>query len=147
MAALAAQPAKEHAHQHAGVQPVRLCPMVFARDRDTPRMDDVHFDPSSPQPPHQPEPVAPRLVGEGDASDRSARPRRLGPPAFQQPPQPSRIRLHFLDGLPLDAGKHSRHQPARRAQFDHHDQRGILTKRNEAAAQVIQSRHSTLHSQ
>jgi hypothetical protein len=34
MSSLAPQPAQEDTHEHRGVQPVGLCPAVFARDRD-----------------------------------------------------------------------------------------------------------------
>ena len=58
MTALAAQPAKEHPAQHGGVEPIRLCPLVFPRDRNTAGMDDVHFDPLIGQPACEPEAVA-----------------------------------------------------------------------------------------
>ena len=74
MAAFAAQPAEKDAHQHGGVEPIRLGALVLARDRDAGRMDDVGLDPVPGQPPRQPEPVPPCLEGDGDARDAATAP-------------------------------------------------------------------------
>ena len=58
VAALAAQPAQEHAHQHAGVQPVGLGPTMLARHCDARGVNDVRLNAASPQPSRQPKPVA-----------------------------------------------------------------------------------------
>jgi hypothetical protein len=65
-----AQPAKEGAHQQLGVEAIGLRAPVLARDRNARRMDDVGLDIAGLQPARQPEAVASRLVGDGDALDR-----------------------------------------------------------------------------
>ena len=122
VASLAPQPAQEHAHQHRGIQPVGLCPAVFARHRDARGMDDVHLDAASLQPPGQPKSVASRLIGEDDPFDRLAHLHRLGPPALQQLVQIIGVRLKLLQGLTINARNHSSHQPARLAHFNNHYQ-------------------------
>ena len=67
---LAAQPARKHAHQHHRIEPVHLCPPVFARNSDTRWMDDVLFDDARPEPPRQPETITAGLKGGGNARHR-----------------------------------------------------------------------------
>jgi len=107
-------------------------------------VDDVYLDAASLQPPRQPEPVTPRLIGEGHPSDGPARLHRLRLPALQQPQQRIRIGLKFLQRLAVNIGNQSGNQPARLAHLDHHDhhdQTGVLIKGVERTAQVINLGH------
>ena len=96
--ALAAQPAQKHAHQHHRIQPVRLCPPVFARDSDTRWMDDVRFDAARPEPPRQPETITAGLKGGGNARHRRPVFRCLVLPPLQQPKQRLLVRGSFFSG-------------------------------------------------
>ena len=113
------------------------------RDRhgDACRVDDVYLDAASLQPPRQPEPVTPRLIGEGHPSDGPVRLHRLRLPALQQPQQRIWIGLKFLQRLAVNIGNQSGNQPARLAHLDHHDQTGVLIKGVERTAQVINLGH------
>src|SRR6187551_1368741 len=98
MSALAAQPAEEHAYQHAGVQPVGLGPTVLARYGDACRVDDMRFDAASSEPARQPKSVTACLIGQDDACNRPARFHRLRPPAFYHRSSPSGSDSSFFTG-------------------------------------------------
>jgi hypothetical protein len=55
------------AQKHLGVNAVGLGPPLLARDRDRGRMDHVRLDAAALEPTREPEVVAARFVGNGDA--------------------------------------------------------------------------------
>jgi hypothetical protein len=69
MSALAAQPAEKTAFQKLRVQSIGLRPAVFARHRDTRRMNDMGLDALRSEPARQPEAVVSSLERHGDACD------------------------------------------------------------------------------
>jgi hypothetical protein len=83
------------------------------------------------------------------AADPAAGPDRLIPPAVQHRKQPFRARVQLLARLTLNPGKHTGNQPARLAQLDDGNDRGILVEGDEgpcskpapAQAGVIRLRH------
>jgi len=145
MAGLAAQPAEEAALEQLGVEPIGLRPAMGARHGHAGRVDDMRLDAACPQPAGQPEAVATGLVGDRDAADRPPRPRRLVPPAMQQPKQRLGVGLQLLRGLALEPGHQPGDQPARLAQLDDRDHRAILIQGDGGLPRVIRSRHGALH--
>ena len=84
MPRLAPKPAQKGTLQKFGVEPIGFRPPVFARHRDTIRVDNVSFDVACPQPPRQPETIAPGLVGNHNPLNRMPRLDRLVSPAPQK---------------------------------------------------------------
>ena len=122
MAAFTAQPSQEHAHQHGGVEPICLGPLVLTRDRDAGRMDNVHLDTVPGQPSCQPEPVPPGFEGDGDARDGATAPGCLVAPAVQQAQQGRFVWRDLLQRLPFDSRNARENQPALVAELDDSNQ-------------------------
>jgi hypothetical protein len=64
---LDAQPAEKGALQQFRIEAIGLRAPMFARHRAARGMNDVGLDITCPQPPRQPEAVAPGLIGNHDA--------------------------------------------------------------------------------
>src|SRR6201982_775324 len=69
---LATRPAENRPHQQSGIQSVRLCSPMFARHRDTGRVDHIGLDPAAPQPARKPEAVAASLEWDDNPVDCAA---------------------------------------------------------------------------
>src|ERR1700757_4386633 len=72
MAPFATQPPQEPALQQLGVEPIGLCPAMFARHGHTRGMDHMRLDPTRLQPARQPEAVATGFEGNRNPRDRVA---------------------------------------------------------------------------
>ena len=118
VAALATQPAQEDAQKHLGVNAVGLGPPLLARDRDRGRMDHVRLDAVALQPTREPEAVAARFVGNGDAGDGTSPLHGFIPPAPKQAEQIFGVGLHLLLRLPLDARDQTGNQPTLLTELD-----------------------------
>ena len=138
---LATQPAQEHPHQHRRVEPVRLRPLVLARDRHACRVDDMHLDPARAQPSRQPEAVAASLVRDRDPGNRAPGPGRFVLPTQQQSEQGLLVRVQLLQRPAVDTWNGPGDQPTRLAQLDHGDQRVVLLERDKGPAQIVRLGH------
>ena len=87
-------------------------PSVFTVHGDAGRVDNVSVYASRLQPPGQPETVSPSLEGQCDPVYWHAHSLCLRSPTRDQTEQCIRIWIEFLEGLSLNAGEHSGHQPA-----------------------------------
>src|SRR5439155_23818146 len=141
MAPFSTQPPQEPALQQLGVEPVGLRAAMLSRYRDTRSMDHVRLYSTRLEPARQPEAVAAGFEGQRNPRDRTARPDRLIPPAMQQAKQPFWARLQLLARLTLNPGKHAGNEPARLAQLDDGNDRGILVQGDEGSAQVVRLGH------
>src|SRR5258708_31324535 len=112
MASFTTQPYQETRLQQLGVEPVGLCPSMFARNCHTRGMDHVRLYPARLEPARQPEAVAAGFEGNRNPRDSAAGPDRLIPPAMQPGKQPFWATLQLLAPPPLYAGKHPGIQPA-----------------------------------
>ena len=139
--ALTAPPAEKGPFERRRVEPIGLRPAMFARDGDAVGMDHMGFDAVRPQPPGQPEAVAPGLKGDRDPVDAAADLLRFAAPAMQQPQQSCLVRFQLLCRVPLDPGDNAGDELARLAHLDHRDQRAILVKSGERPAQVFRPWH------
>ena len=108
-------------------------------------MDDIGFDLMRPQPARQPEAVAPRLIGDGDAFDGAPSSHRLLPPAMQELQEPLLVDCELLQRLAFDSRHDAGNEPAGLAHLDHRDHGRILPKGDEGSAQVIWLSHRALH--
>lgn len=104
MTPFAAQPAQESALEDLSVEPIGLGSPMLARHCDARGMNDVGFNAMRLQPASQPEAIAPRLLGDGDALNLTTRPDRLLLPTRQELPKCLRIRPKLLQGWRLMPG-------------------------------------------
>ena len=141
MAALAAQPAQEHAQQHRRVEAVGLGALPLARHRNGRRMDHVGLDAALLEPARQPEAVPPRLVGHHHPLDRAASALRLAAPALDERQQGRGIRVELLQWLALHARNGGGDQPALGAQLDNGNERCILIEGGERTAEIVYLGH------
>src|SRR5262249_33286835 len=103
MAPSRAQPPKEPALQHRGVEPVGLRPAMLPRYGDTRGMDHVRLDPARIQPTRQPEAIATGFEGQCNPRDLFTGPDRFITRAKQQAKNPFRTRSQLLLRLTLNA--------------------------------------------
>src|SRR5262245_64093707 len=103
MPALAAQPAEKAALEKLRVEPIGLCPTVFARHRDARRMNDVSLDALRSKPARQPEAVVSSFECHSGTCDPVAFLFGLRPPAAQQVQQCAFVDRELLQWLALDA--------------------------------------------
>jgi hypothetical protein len=125
-------------------EPIRLGPLVLARDRDAARMDDVGVDPMPGQPPCQPKPVSSGLEGNGDAGGGVTLPDCLVTPAVQHAQQFRFGRRDLLQWLALDPRNGPGNQPTRLTELDDSNQGGGLVDGDERPAQIVLLRHPRL---
>src|SRR5215467_814808 len=141
MAPFATQPPQEPALQQLGVEPIGLCPAMFARHGHTRGMDHVRLDPSRLQPARQPEAVAAGFESQRNPRNIATGPNCLIPPAMQHRKQPFWARLQLLARLTLNTRNYAADQPARLAQLDDGNDRAILVQGDEGPAQVVRLGH------
>src|SRR3954464_11517795 len=142
----AAQPAEEDAFEQSRVEAIRLGPAMLAGDGHAGRVNDIGFDAPGPEPARQPEAIAARLEGDGDAGDRAAVLGRLCTPAHQQTAQFHLAWFELLERMALDAGDNAGDQPARLAHLDDSDDGAILLQGRERPTQIVELLwHGTLH--
>jgi hypothetical protein len=141
MATFAAQPSQEHPHQHSGVEPIRLGPLVLARDRDAARTDDVGdparegwVDPVPGQPPCQPEAVSSGFERNADACGGETFPDALVTPAMQHTQQFRFVRCDLLQWLAFDPWNAPGDQPTRLTELNHGNQGGGVLEGGELTA-------------
>src|SRR5258708_37705636 len=137
MASFTTQPYQETRLQQLGVEPVGLCPSMFARNCHTRGVDHVHLHPARLKPARQPEAVAAGLEGNRNPRDSAAGPDRLIPPAMQQGKQLFWAPLQLLAWLTLNPRKHAANQPARPAQLDAGHDGPILVQAARGPARVV----------
>src|SRR4051794_13899383 len=119
---------------------------MLARDSHAGRMDDVGFDIAGPEPARQPEPVAARLEGNGDARNRAAILGCLGTPAHQQPEQFPLAWFELLQRMALDPWNNAGDEPARLTHLDDGNDRAVLLQGSEGPTQIVELLcHGTLH--
>lgn len=82
---------------------------MFARHRDTGRVDHIGLDPPRAQPARKPEAVAASLECYHNPVDCAARFGRFDLPSAQQRQQRLRIGAQFLQWLPLEPGNKTCH--------------------------------------
>src|SRR6516165_10358924 len=136
MALLAAQPAEKDAHQKFRIETIRLRAPVFARHRDTGRMDDVGLNITRPQPAREPEAVAAGLIGDDDTLDVAPSLAGFAAPAMQELQQHFLVGIELLEWLAFEAGNERCNQPLRLAHVDHGDDCAILLESGEGPARV-----------
>jgi len=109
-------------------------------------VNDIGFDAPGPEPARQPEAIAARLEGNGDARDRAAVLGRLCTPAHQQTEQFHLAWFELLERMALDAGDNAGDEPTRLAHLDDSDDGAILLQGREGPAQIVELLwHGTLH--
>src|SRR5258705_9550512 len=114
---------------------------MFPRYRDTRGMDHMRLHPARPKPARQPEAVSTGFEGKRNPRDLAAGPNRLIPPAMQDGKQPFWARLQLLVRLTLNTRNYAANEPARLAQLDDGNDRGILVQGDEGPAQVVRLGH------
>src|SRR5947209_17478835 len=114
---------------------------MFPRYGDTRGMDHMRLHPARPKPARQPEAVSTGFEGKRNPRDLAAGPNRLIPPAMQDGKQPFWARLQLLVRLTLNTRNYAANEPARLAQLDDGDDRGILVQGDEGPAQVVRLGH------
>src|SRR3954469_12911195 len=134
----AAQPADEDPFEQSRVEAICLGPAMLAGDGHAGGVDDVGFDAPGPEPARQPEPVAARLEGNGDAGDRAAVLGRLCTPAHQQTEQFHLSWFELLERMALDPWDNAGDEPARLAHLDDSDDGAILLQGSEGPAQIVE---------
>ncbi|MER9140401.1 hypothetical protein NKI20_29850 [Mesorhizobium sp. M0830] len=135
------QPRKARTHQQLGVKAIGLGAAVLARHRNAGGMDGVGLDAVRPQKARQPEAVASRLIGDGDALDRMPGPAGFVAQRCNSFNSAGASASSFLSGWRLNKRGD---QPLRLAHFDDGDDRVILLKSGEGPARVKRLRHGTL---
>src|SRR3954453_23465365 len=142
----AAQPAEEDAFEQSRVEAICLGPAMLARDGHAGGVNDIGFDVAGPEPARQPETVAARLEGDGDAGDRAAFLGGLGTPAHQQTEQLHLAWFELLQRMALNPWDNAGDEPTRLAHLDDRHDRAILLQGSEGPAQIIELLcHGTLH--
>src|SRR6266513_1404273 len=110
---------------------------MFPRYGDTRGMDHMRLHPARPKPARQPEAVSTGFEGKRNPRDLAAGPNRLIPPAMQDGKQPFWARLQLLVRLTLNTRNYAADEPARLAQLDDGNDRGILVQGDEGPAQSL----------
>src|SRR3954463_5329020 len=142
----AAQPAEEDPFEQSRVEAICFRPAMLARDSHAGRVDDIGFDAAGPEPARQPEPVAARLEGDGDARDRAAFLGGLCTPAHQQTEQVHLAWFELLQRMALDTWNNAGDEPARLAHLDNSNDRAVLLQGSEGPTQIVELLcHGTLH--
>src|SRR3954452_4394815 len=142
----AAQPAEEDAFEQSRVEAICLGPAMLAGDGHAGGVNDIGFDAPGPEPARQPEAIAARLEGDGDAGDRAAVLGRLCTPAHQQTEQFHLAWFELLERMALDPWDNAGDEPARLAHLDDSDDGAILLQGRERPTQIVELLwHGTLH--
>jgi hypothetical protein len=98
------QPAKKGALQQLGIEPIRLCSAMFARNSNTRRVNDITLNVMCSQPARQPKFIAASLIGNDNPGDHPSSLGRLVAPPVQEFQQPILAGSDFLQWVAFQSG-------------------------------------------